>query len=113
MVYVAKEYLQLNFLIDKYPEKIVELYQNVHEKDDEDNRINFNTLHLQTMTVQHRSDAPKKDDKPHYVMYKNKNNQLILYSCDDMGTCSSLSRSWKVVDYVKMKKWADTYCHIG
>ena len=54
----AKEYLHINYVLDKMSSKLEQLYQNIYENDEEDNGCNHETSHIQTLTVKERDDAP-------------------------------------------------------
>ena len=64
----AKEYLHINYVLDKMSSKLEQLYQNNYENDEEDNGCNHKTSHIQTLTVKERDDAPNVERKAHYVM---------------------------------------------
>jgi hypothetical protein len=99
----AKEYLMLNFLIDKHSPILIELYQNIYEKDIEDNGNNKSSEHLQTITIPQRQDKSKHGRLAHYVMSCT-NNKIYISACDFEGKCSNSNNSWRAIEISNGRK---------
>ena len=82
---LAKEYMVLNYLLDKQPGTIAQYYDYIPANDDDASKQKASYDNFMVLTVPSREGDIKRNKTPHYVLTEVSPTVLIIYSCDDMG----------------------------
>ena len=100
----AREYLFLNYLIQKQIQVLSELFDNCLQVEEESFSNKFTFHPLRTLTIIERNYTLKENMIPHYVIYYYSQDTIIFYSVDEDGNGSTDKKHWAAIPTLRVVK---------
>jgi hypothetical protein len=102
----AREYLLLNFLLQKHTKILAHIYDTsvAESQEPEDNKEVRTFDDMVLFTIVERDYGKKHDMLPHYIMLSVSSSEFVLCACDNEGNSSSNKCHWKPIKKNKQGK---------